>query len=422
MDITIGIPTFHRPESLARVLQHLCSFKAVPDEVVIGDNSGTCSAAGVVDSFRGKFKSLVYLGRPTNVGAFRNYDSIARVGTASYVYILSDDDFVYEGALVAMKNILASRSSVVAVNGGYEGTRQGVIGLDRDFGNATASIIPKGNYELLWNHIQITDSHPLMRRVDFCLHAQHRAISCAVAPSIFDLLGYGDFVHLDVPILQHEQRSDSISARIASQEVTDMANSDLEIVSCKANLLGPDGATVRGRVVRNVYFQGARMLFSSGKYLTGWHSLMRSHAYEGVGPKAKVWVEKNILPQLIAERLVQIAADTGCASVVSQEADISVAWVGELNAKLQAHPDRVPADGQCWRQLVLTMAFDVLPKRCEDVIVSIPSLVSQYSLSGYLLEVDASGNALRIGSRSQNWVETDTTNDIQILALQSPYA
>jgi len=422
MDVTIGIPTFNRPESLVRVLQHLCSFKSVPDEIVVGDNSGTYSAAAVVDGFRDKFKSVIYLGRTSNIGVMRNIDAVARIGSTPYIYILSDDDFVHESALLAMKRILDSRSNVIAVNGGYEGTRRGVIGLDRDFSKVIGSIIPKGSYELLWSHLEITDNLPMVRRSDFGRHTQYREISCGVAPVIFDLLGYGDFVHLDGPVLQHEQRSDSISSRIATPEVTDMANGDLEIVSCKANLLGHEGATVRGRVVRNVYFQGARVLFSAGKYLAGWHSVMRSHAYQGIGEKTKVWIEKNILPKIIGERVVQIAADTGCASIVSKEPGVGSAWLMDLNRQLKEHPNLVPTEDIRPRQLVLTTTFDVLPQTAAEVIVSIPSLISQFSLSGCVIGADVSGDALRIISSNQAWVDMDSANELQIVALRTPYA
>lgn len=422
MEITICIPTFNRPESLARVLQHLSSFDSVPAEVVVGDNSGTASAQSVVNAFRDKFKSLVYLARPLNVGPMRNHDSVARVGSCPYVYISSDDDFVYENALMLMQNILHTRSNVVAVNGGYDGTRQGIIGENRDFSNVVGSIIPMKGYELLWNHLEITDNLPMVRRRDFGLHAQYREMSCGVAPVIFDLLGHGDFVHLNAPVLQHEQRSDSISSRIATQEVTDMANGDLEIVSCKGALLGHEASTVRGRVVRNVYFQGARVLFSSGKYLTGWHSLMRCNAYQGLSEKTKTWIEKNILSKVIVEKIIQIAADTGCSGIRSGDACIGNTWLSSLNLMLQGHPNMVPTDGNPPRQMVLTAGSDILPTSPAEVIVSLAGLVGQFTLSGCEIGVDVSTDALQIVSTNQQWNEMDGAGEMQIVALNTPYA
>lgn len=422
MDITVCIPTFNRPESLDRVLQHLLHFRSKPSEVVIGDNSGTGSAISVANKYKDQFPSLVYLNRPFNVGATQNMDSIARIGTTPYIYILSDDDFVYESALVTMKNILDNNPDIAAVNGEYEGTRVGIIGLDKDISNSIVSRIPKGGFEQLWNNFDITDNHPLMRRIDFNKHTRYREISCAVAPVIFDLLAHGDFIHMHCSVLQHEQRLDSISSRIASHEVTDLVNGDLEIISCKANLLAHEAATVRGRTLSNVYFQGARVLFSSGKYLAGWHSLMRSNAYLGVENSTKIWLEKNLLPKLLSEKIIQIAADTGCVDIHGDSIDINHTWISNLNTRLAIHPNQVPTDNACKRSLLLTTASEVLPKSTAEVIVSIPSLISQFALTGYAIGFDVTGDFPRITSQNQAWVHMDETNQVQIAALQTPYA
>jgi hypothetical protein len=201
-----------------------------------------------------------------------------------------------------------------------------------------------------------------------------------------------------------------------------MANGDLEIVSCKANLLGNEASTVRGRVIRNVYFQGARVLFSTKQYLTGWHSLIRCHAYQGIGEKTKVWVEKNLVPKIIGAKIVQIAADTGCSSICSYEPCINNAWVLDLNIQLKDYPSQVPLDGSIPRQLVLTTTLDILPKSSVEVIVSIPGLTTQFSLSGYEIEADTTGESLQIVSTSQEWTEMDMSNEMQIVMLQTPYA
>jgi glycosyltransferase involved in cell wall biosynthesis len=422
MNLTICIPTFNRPESLARVLLHLSLFKSPPEELVIGDNSGTSSALPVVEDFLSRFKSIVYLGRKENIGVMRNIDSIARIGTQPFVYVLSDDDFVYESALLTMLGILESSGNVVAVNGKYSGTPEGVVGLDTDLTGVTAAVVPKGGYELLWNHLEITDNLPLMRRSEFSRHAQYRDISCGVAPLIFDLLGHGDFVHLDAPVLQHEQRSDSISSRIATPEVTDMANGDLETVACKANLLGHEGGTVRGRVLSNVYLQGARVLFAQKKYLIGWHSLVRCNAYGGLREATRIWIEKHILPEVIMQRIVQIATDTGCNSIICREHGFAGEWVRRLNNLLKERQNQWEADGVPCRVLVLTSGVQDFSQALSEVTVPLSGLVAQYSLSGFPIAADASGVVLGINSASQTWTETDGVSEMQVLALRIPYA
>ena len=422
MNVTICIPTFNRAESLARVLLHLSQFKSPPEEVVIGDNSGTSSAWPVVERFLGRFKSIVYLGREENVGVMRNIDSIARIGTQPFVYVLSDDDFVYESALLTMVALLESSNNVVAVNGKYIGTPEGVVGLDVAFVDVTAAVVPKGGYELLWNHLEITDNFPLVRRSEFSHHAQYRDMSCGVAPVIFDLLAHGDFVHLDAPVLQHEQRSDSMSSRLATPEMTDMSNGDLETVACKADLLQHEGGTVRGRVMSNVYFQGARMLFAQKQYLIGWRSLIRCNAYGGLRDTTKIWIEKQILPEVIAQRIIQIATDTGCSVIISREQEVSVEWLRSLNSLLKGRLTQSGTCGAPSRLLVLTSGVQEFPQTLTEVNVSLSGLISQYCLSGFPIAADASGAILRTSSASQPWTDTDGVSETQVLALRTPYA
>jgi hypothetical protein len=68
------------------------------------------------------------------------------------------------------------------------------------------------------------------------------------------------------------------------------------------------------------------------------------------------------------------------------------------------------------------MTNDILPQTLEEVIVSIPNLIKQFSLSECEIGVDASGDMLRIVSTNQKWNEMDGANEMQIVILETPYA
>lgn len=426
MNITICIPTYNRPDSLARVLQHLASFKSPPEEIVIGDNSGSGSAEAIATSFRPFFRSLIYLKRNVNVGFIRNIDSITRLARLPYVYVLSDDDFVYENALIIMKSILDARTDIIAINGGYEGVSLGVVGLKRGFENSDAVVISKGRFDLLWSVIiaSVCDSHPLLRSIDLFKYGCYRSQTSGLIPLLFDLLKHGSLVHLNAPIIQHEQRADSISAKISSPEFIDMANSDLEVAASKTNLLNNEIHTLRGRVIRNIYFQGARSLFAEQKFLAGWHSVVRCNTYQGLEATTKAWLERNILPKVLCEKLAQLAADTGCSAIINLDSKTQASQPKNLNMLLQSLLERVPPESvRPLRNLVLLSNNDEFQRDQNEVPISLSGLVSLFELGDYALRAEVSNEMLLITSDSLAWLTlSETSSEPQIFALQNPYA
>ena len=424
MDITICIPTFNRPESLARVLEHLATFNSPPEEVIIGDNSGTGSAEGVADRFRSEFKSLVYLHRNANVGFMRNIDSITRIGTQPYVYVLSDDDFVYENALSVMQGILESQGQVIAVNGGYSGTACGIISKNMDYSEATASIFHKGQHQILWTTVAFCDNHPLLRRINLLSHGFYRNKTTGLIPLLFDLLQHGDLVRINAPVLQHEQRGDSISSKIASPEIIDMCNSDLEVVASRFNLIGYDINTTPGKVMQNIYFQGARMQFSQHKYLDCWHSLVRANAYQSLSAATKAWAEKHILPYVLSERIAQIAADTGCTGIESpNDQRVSFSWIKSINDQFMSLQERVYPVAGISRKLVLLSDLEGFEPALSKVPFYLGGQVHLFALGKHPLRIETSGGTLSVTSDNTEWQNLSATqNDPQIIVLRAPYA
>jgi len=93
--LTIGIPTYKRPNWLKVLLDSLVSQKQLQPyewEVVIADNYSCDTTAAVVESFRDKIPNLRYFQNVENIGPDKNMWSLFERAHGEYVWILPDDD------------------------------------------------------------------------------------------------------------------------------------------------------------------------------------------------------------------------------------------------------------------------------------------------------------------------------------------
>ena len=91
--VTIGIPTFNRPEGLRRTLGDLCAQTYRHIEIVVSDNASPGSAVrDVVDEFAANDARVSYHRHPENVGAMRNFSSLVLKARGEFFMWAADDD------------------------------------------------------------------------------------------------------------------------------------------------------------------------------------------------------------------------------------------------------------------------------------------------------------------------------------------
>jgi glycosyltransferase involved in cell wall biosynthesis len=91
--VTVGIPTFNRPEGLARTLTSMCSQTYRHLEIIISDNASTDPAVGaVVRTFAAKDERIHYHRHPENLGAMRNFSSLPPKARGEFFMWAADDD------------------------------------------------------------------------------------------------------------------------------------------------------------------------------------------------------------------------------------------------------------------------------------------------------------------------------------------
>lgn len=166
-DISICIPTYNRAGFLVQCLTHLSGFSDQRFEIVIGNNASTDETDEMVQPFLSTFRHIVYLRHDENIGFARNMDSILRRASRNYIYILNDDDFVFEQALMLAASLLRSNHAMVAVVGRYLSLRTLDPLLKMNYADAIASTIKKEAFPALLDNLSLCDGHPIIRRDTF---------------------------------------------------------------------------------------------------------------------------------------------------------------------------------------------------------------------------------------------------------------
>jgi glycosyltransferase involved in cell wall biosynthesis len=91
--VTVGIPTFNRPEGLGRALTSICSQTYRNLEIIVSDNASTDPAVrATVDEFAAKDARISYHRHPENLGAMSNFSSLPPKTSGEFFMWAADDD------------------------------------------------------------------------------------------------------------------------------------------------------------------------------------------------------------------------------------------------------------------------------------------------------------------------------------------
>lgn len=92
--VSIGVPTYNRPEGLKRTLESLIKQTYSNIEIVISDNCSTnADVEKVIDKFLSD-KRIKYFKQPINKGAAYNFSFVLDKSTGKYFKFLADDDWL----------------------------------------------------------------------------------------------------------------------------------------------------------------------------------------------------------------------------------------------------------------------------------------------------------------------------------------
>lgn len=106
MSITCVIPTFNRPEMLARSLQSVYSQTLKPIQVIVCENGNDTAVRDLVGTFQDPDITSIHLSTPIKLPALQNWLRGVEKADGEYVKIVWDDDWLEPNCLEVM-SILA---------------------------------------------------------------------------------------------------------------------------------------------------------------------------------------------------------------------------------------------------------------------------------------------------------------------------
>jgi len=102
----IGIPTYNGENTISDSLESICS-QDKSTHVVVVDNNSTDKTASVVKAFKHK-GNVQYYKNKNNIGGEQNINQVFNRSCTDYVWIIGDDDLIYDFGIDRMLDIIKS--------------------------------------------------------------------------------------------------------------------------------------------------------------------------------------------------------------------------------------------------------------------------------------------------------------------------
>jgi glycosyltransferase domain-containing protein len=91
--VSVGIPTYNRPQGLRRTLEYICGQTYKNLEIIVSDNgSDDKGVASVLGAYGARDSRLRIFRQPSNIGPYRNFDFVLGQATGRYFMWATDDD------------------------------------------------------------------------------------------------------------------------------------------------------------------------------------------------------------------------------------------------------------------------------------------------------------------------------------------
>lgn len=120
IDVSVIIPTFHRPAQLLEAIGSVLDQAKVSVEVIVVDDSGDGSARSAVSSIRDSRVRYIAQKEPSGGLPALPRNEGARVASGRYLYFLDDDDLLMPGTLAVMSDALQEAPQAGMVFGTVE--------------------------------------------------------------------------------------------------------------------------------------------------------------------------------------------------------------------------------------------------------------------------------------------------------------
>ena len=118
MLVSIGIPTYNRPETLPKAINSLLEQTYSNLEIIISNNHSTNpDVEKVIKDFQAKDSRIIYYYQPQPLKVIDNFSFVLNEAKGDYFFWLSDDDWVEPNYVEECLKILENDSSYISVSG-----------------------------------------------------------------------------------------------------------------------------------------------------------------------------------------------------------------------------------------------------------------------------------------------------------------
>lgn len=122
--LTIAIPTFNRSSCLERQLTNLCAQYDGRIKIIVSDNGSSDTTQEVVEAFQERMPNLLYSRNSKNVGFDRNLLKLYGMARSEYIWFLSDDDMICQGAIEKVLALISRHEPTVMILGSRLGEEE----------------------------------------------------------------------------------------------------------------------------------------------------------------------------------------------------------------------------------------------------------------------------------------------------------
>lgn len=111
--LTIAIPTFNGDKYIGTAIDSVLNqiknnlYLLSKTEIVVSDNASQDNVGSIIKNYEELYPGVLkYFRNETNVGFDRNVDLAVKRASSEFVWILSDDDFLLDGAIEHVQNVI----------------------------------------------------------------------------------------------------------------------------------------------------------------------------------------------------------------------------------------------------------------------------------------------------------------------------
>ena len=110
--LTIAIPTYNGGRTIRNMLNLLLPQCKDQVEIIISDNCSTDDTQEIIKNFKHNWEIINYHRNEINIGPDANFLQCMKMANGTFTWLVSDDDIVFEGAVIKILQFLKAHKNV----------------------------------------------------------------------------------------------------------------------------------------------------------------------------------------------------------------------------------------------------------------------------------------------------------------------